>query len=151
MCQIALFKSVKKVQKNTIVTAMTVVTVVRKITQTLHKKILQPLFLLCHFFGKCNSTHLTINVMFSGRRFVILAMFFCEKVAYFFLAVKWFILLRGYMIFFWEVDFFWQVAWFFLWRLCDFFVQRLRNFFLRLGDVFWESLHDVFWWKKFFR
>ena len=56
-------------------TAVTVVTVVRKLTQPLHKKIMQHFFLLVSFFGKCNLTHLTTNVMFSGQRFAILAMF----------------------------------------------------------------------------
>ena len=63
MSQIALSTSTKKVKK-------TVVTVV-KVVQPLHTKIMQPLF----FFGKCNFTHLTIDVMFSGQHFAILAMF----------------------------------------------------------------------------
>ena len=76
MCQITLSKSNEKVLKNTVVTAVTVVTVVRKITQPLNKKIMQPLFFyFLIFFEKCNLTHLTTDVMFSGQRFAILAMY----------------------------------------------------------------------------
>ena len=65
MCKIALSKSTEKVYKE-----VTIVTVVRKITQPLHKKITQPLkkknFLST--FWKCNLTHLTTDVMFSRQR-----------------------------------------------------------------------------------
>ena len=84
MCQIALSKSTKKVV--TVVTTVTVVTVVRKITQPHHKKNLTTFFFIIIFnflsyFGKGNLTHLTTDVMFSGQRFAILAMFLtkCEK------------------------------------------------------------------------
>ena len=50
-----------------VVTSVTVVTVVRKITQPLKKK--------SSTFAKSNLTHLTTNVMFSGQHFAILAMF----------------------------------------------------------------------------
>ena len=69
----------------TIMTVGTVVTVVStKITQSLHtKKITQPLNCFISFFfsfflsifGKSNLTNLTTNMMFSGQRFVILAIF----------------------------------------------------------------------------
>ena len=84
MCQIAFSKSsekVKKLIKNTVVTAVSAVTVVRKITQTLQKKLcnLFSFLLLCQFLGKCNLTHLTTDVMFSGQRFAIPAMFLSEN------------------------------------------------------------------------
>ena len=78
---------------------MTVVTVVRKIMQPLHKNQATSFFFyFVSNFGKSNLTHLTTHVMFLGQRFAILAMlfrevaqfyhslirvpdFFCEKVA----------------------------------------------------------------------
>ena len=82
MCQIALSKVLKKCTLFfftvvTAVTAVTVVTVERTIMQTFHKKIFSVLCTL----GKSNLTHLTTDVMFSGQRFVILAMFFGGEVA----------------------------------------------------------------------
>ena len=61
----------------TVVTAVTVVTVVRTIMQPLHTKShnLSFFFYFFIFFGKSNLTHLTADVMFSGQRFAILAMF----------------------------------------------------------------------------
>ena len=52
-----------------VVTAVTVVTEVRKIAHPLKK----------NPFGKSNLIHLTTNVMFSGQRFAILAMFMIES------------------------------------------------------------------------
>ena len=43
------------------------------------KKIMQ--FFFKSTFGKCNLTQLTTDMMLSGQRFVILAMFFCGEVA----------------------------------------------------------------------
>ena len=80
MCQTALSKSTEKVKKNTVVTAVTVATEVRKIPQPLRKKSrnLSILFLFFLFFvssfGNSNLTHLTPDVMLSGQRFAILAM-----------------------------------------------------------------------------
>ena len=58
-------------------TAVTVVKVVRKIMQPLHKKIMHFFFFIYFLrnFGKGSLTHLTADVMFSGQRFAILAMF----------------------------------------------------------------------------
>ena len=56
--------------KITLVTAVTVVTVVKIKLRNLSKK--SSFFLST--FGKSNLTHLTTNVMFSGQRFAILAM-----------------------------------------------------------------------------
>ena len=80
-------------------------------------------------FGKSNLTHLTTDVMFSGQRFAIIAMFFIEGVA-------WFCVWRGCVIFVCR-----EVAWLFslthsirlhnlvFWRLRHFFSERLRDFF----------------------
>ena len=57
MCPIALSKSTEKVKKITIVTAVKV------------------FFYFLSTFWKWNLTHLTTDVMFSGRRFAIIAMF----------------------------------------------------------------------------
>ena len=77
MCQIALSKSLKKVlKKKSVVTAVTVVTVVKNSLEPLRKKIMQPFFYFIIFFGKCNLKHSTTNVMFSGQPFAILAIFF---------------------------------------------------------------------------
>ena len=62
-------------------TAVTVVTVVRKIKQPLEKKINYPFFYFLGTIGNCNLTHLTIDEMFSGQRFAIVAMFFGGEVA----------------------------------------------------------------------
>ena len=71
MCQIALSKSTEKLNL-----FFTAVTVARTIMQSLHKKILQLLFFyFLSTFGKRNLTHLTTDVLFSGQRFAILAMF----------------------------------------------------------------------------
>ena len=61
-------KKFKKKRKNT----LTTVTAVTTIT-TANKHILFIYFL--RLFGKSNFTHLTTDVMFSGQRFAILAMF----------------------------------------------------------------------------
>ena len=53
-------------------------TSVKKIMQPLHKKIMQPLKKISSFFStfwKSNLTHMTTDVIFSGQRFAILAMF----------------------------------------------------------------------------
>ena len=50
MCQIALFKSTEKVFF-TVATVVTVMTVVRKNMQPLHKKITQPFFLFLFTFS----------------------------------------------------------------------------------------------------
>ena len=55
-----LSKYLKK-KKNTVVTAVTEVTIVRKITQPLKESI----FYFLSTFEKCNLTHLTTDVMFS--------------------------------------------------------------------------------------
>ena len=89
-----LFPKVLKVNKNTLVTAVTVVTVITKIMQPLRKKscnLSKNLFLnFVSSFGKRNFTHLTTNVMFSGKRFAILAIFFKHE---------WFCVRRGIMVF----------------------------------------------------
>ena len=83
---------------------------IRTIIQPLHKKILQPIFFnFIIAFAKSNLTHLTIDVMFSGQRFTILAMFYVEKLQ--------------------EKKF----------DVCNFFGERLRDFFVkRLHDFFGE-------------
>ena len=86
---------------------------------TFPQKILHFFFLnLISTFGKSNLTHLTTDVMFSGQRFAILAMF-CWEVA-------WFLFV--------------QVAQFSLTRVCIFFLERLRDFLV-------ERLRDVFVWR----
>ena len=64
-------------------TAVTVVIVLKKLP-TSQKKQQKKLFFLS-IFGKSNLTHLTTDVMFSGQRFAIIAMFesqinFCHKI-----------------------------------------------------------------------
>ena len=94
-----------------VVTAVTVLTVVKKITQPLHAKKSHNLsfFFLSTFiyffstFGKGNLTHLTTNVILSGHRFAILTMF----------------LLRGCMILWVE-----RLQDFYVWRGCMIFLTH---------------------------
>ena len=106
----------------TVVTAVRVKTVVRKIMQPLRKKITQPLFLIIKKkIVKCNLAHLTTDVMFSGQRFAILAMCFGE--------VAQFSLTRACMIFFVE-------------RLRDFCVERLRDVLVWRGCMILSLAHN---------
>ena len=63
-------KVLKKEKKVTVVTAVRVVTVVKKKSRNLSKN-----SIFFNTFWKSNLTHLTTNVMFSGQHFAILAMF----------------------------------------------------------------------------
>ena len=109
--------------------------------------------LILSTFGKRNLTHLKTNVMLSGQRFAILAMFkkrdgvnlcmerllnFCVvRGCVIFLThsltkVAWFIFFSRLYDFFCEEVvwlFCWEIAWIFVWRGClIFFVKRLRDF-----------------------
>ena len=145
MCQIALSQSTEKVKKsNTVVTA---VTVVRKIVQPLHKKSYN-LFLIFFFFfpvffGNCNLTHLTTDVMFSGPRFVILAVFLwrCCMIVFGWTGCVIF-LLRRCVIFLCG-----EVAWFFVYRGCVNFLTHSLNqaeWFIFL-EVAWFFFREVAW------
>ena len=82
----------------TVVTAVTVVTVVRSETNhaTSHQKNLRNhIVYFLNFlstFGKSNLTHLTTNVMFSGQRFEILAIFLVLLHFEFFFTLSFFLL-----------------------------------------------------------
>ena len=120
-------------------TLQTVVTVVRKITQPLHKKIMQPhiFYFFSTFvttFGKCNLTHLTT--------FYSVAMFCVERC---FCGGCIIFLWRGCMIFLWRgyVSYsFWEIAWFFC-------VERLHNFCVLRDCVICltHSLPQVAWFN----
>ena len=124
-------------------TLQTVVTVVRKITQPLHKKIMQPHFFyffstFVTTFGKCNLTHLTTfySVLWLLQCFVLRGVF--VEVASFFL---W----RGCMIFLWRgyVSYsFWEISWFFC-------VERLHYFCVLRDCVICltHSLPQVAWFN----
>ena len=80
-------------------------------------------------FGKGNLAHLTTNVMSSGQRFAILAMFLCGEVAWYFSGCIIFLTHSlthsGFMIYF-----FLEVAWFVVERLRELFCGELARFFV---------------------
>ena len=118
-------------------------------------------------FGKRNLTHLTTDVMFTGQRFAILAMFlwrgcmiFCllDRLRNFIcLEVAWFCVWRGCVIFLTHSLrlhdlLFWRFCDFIAVRLPDFFVERLLDFLCvkRLCDFLCEEVPWFLVWKRYF-